>query len=241
MKAILNIHNISKHYDGIIAVDSVTFSVLPGTITGIFGDNGAGKTTLFNLISGFEKADKGRLLFNGKDITHKSVINRVKLGMGRLFQTARVFNDVTVLDNLLAAGNNHEARRLYNYIIKYRAIKLNNIKNQKKAYDILNNFNLKEKASFKAYELSIGEKKLLSLGCLLMNGARFLLLDEPFAGINGEAIAIVKATFGILKEEGITILMIEHNKEQLFEISDTVYKMKHGKLNRIESVDYANN
>jgi ABC-type branched-subunit amino acid transport system ATPase component len=74
-----------------------------------------------------------------------------------------------------------------------------------------------------------------------MNGARFLLLDEPFAGINGEAIAIVKATFGILKEEGITILMIEHNKEQLFEISDTVYKMKHGKLNRIESVDYANN
>lgn len=234
MEAILNIQNISKHYEGIVAVDKVNLSIMPGTINGIFGDNGAGKTTLFNLISGFEKPDSGSLLFGGKDITHKSVIKRARLGMGRLFQTARVFNNVTVLDNLLAAGNNHEARYLHNYLLKYSTIKRNKIKDTEKAQSILVQFNLAEKAALKAYELSVGEKKLLSLGCLLMNGAKLLLLDEPFAGINEIAIAQIKCIFSLLKNSGITLLMIEHNKAKLYEMADTVFEMKQGKLNKVK-------
>ena len=91
MEAILNIHGLYKHYEGIVAVDNVNFSILPGTITGIFGDNGAGKTTLFNLLSGFEKSDSGSVYFDGIDFTKKSVIFRARHGMGRLFQIPRFF------------------------------------------------------------------------------------------------------------------------------------------------------
>ena len=227
---ILNIQTLCKHYEGIVAVDGVNLSIRPGTITGVYGDNGAGKTTLFNLISGFEKPDKGNVQFYGKDITHKSVVARARLGMGRLFQTARVFNDVTVLDNLLAAGNNQQAKYLHNYILKPRTIKQNVLRDTEKAYNILSQFNLKEKASLKAYELSVGERKLLSLGCLLMNDTKLLLLDEPFAGVNEKLIEKIKDVLFLLKSNRLTLLLIEHNKEQLFQISDTVYKMTQGKL-----------
>lgn len=241
METILDIKNIYKHYEGIIAVNKVSLSIMPGTITGIYGDNGAGKTTLFNLISGFEKPDKGSIQFYGKDITHKSVIARAGLGMGRLFQAARVFNDVSVIDNLLAAGNNHQARHLHNYIFQYRTIKRNIIRDTEKAYKILDQFNLKDKALLKAYELSVGERKILSLVCLLMNDAKLLLLDEPFAGINETAITQIKDIFCLLKANHLTLLLIDHNKEQLYQISDTVYKMKQGKLNEVKKPDYARN
>jgi branched-chain amino acid transport system ATP-binding protein len=132
MEAILNIQNLYKHYDGIVAVDYVSLSIMPGTITGIFGDNGAGKTTLFNLLSGFEKPDNGSVFFEGKDITKKSVIYRSRHGVGRLFQIPRFFGDITVLDNLLAAGNNHEAKYLHNYLLKNATIKSNNLKSAAK-------------------------------------------------------------------------------------------------------------
>jgi len=91
MEEILTIQNISKHFEGIKAVDNVSFPLKQGTITGIYGDNGVGKTTLFNLISGFEVPDSGNILLNGKNITHQSVLQRAQMGMGRLFQNPEFF------------------------------------------------------------------------------------------------------------------------------------------------------
>jgi len=240
MEAILNIQNLYKHYEGIVAVDNVNFSILPGTITGIFGDNGAGKTTLFNLISGFEKIDKGYIIFKGEDITKKNVIHRANRGMGRLFQIPRFFGDVTVLDNLLAAGNNPEAKYLHNYLLKHSAIKKNKIADIGKAKNILEQFHLTDKAGLKAYELSVGEKKLLSLGSLLMNEAELLLLDEPFAGINEVAAQQINCILASLKKSGTTFLMIEHDKAKLFELADCIYEMKQGKLLNTTNTHHAN-
>lgn len=240
MEAILKIQNIYKHYEGIVAVDHVNLSIIPGTITGIFGDNGAGKTTLFNLISGFEKVDTGHIVFEGKDITKKGVIYRSKHGMGRLFQIPRIFTDVTVLDNLLAAGNNHEARYLHNYLLKHSTIKKNKLIDLEKAKNILEQFNLSDKAGLKAYQLSIGEKKLLSLGSLLMNEAKLMLLDEPFAGINEIAAQQIKKILVSLKNNGTTFLMIEHEKDKLFEMADSVCEMKQGKLFNTSNLLHAN-
>lgn len=239
METILNIQNLYKHYEGIVAVDHANLSVTPATITGIYGDNGAGKTTLFNLIIGIEKPDNGKIIFDEYDITDANVIKRAKLGMGRLFQTPRVFGDVTVLDNLLAAGNNHEAKYMHNYILKYSTIRKNIIQDAQKAEKILVQFRLREKASLKAYELSVGEKKLLSLGCLLMNGAKFLLLDEPLAGINETMIALIKNILITIKSCGITMLIIEHDQSSLFEIADAIYEMEQGKLTNMNKADYA--
>lgn len=240
MEAILNIQNLYKHYEGIVAVDNVSLSIMPGTITGIFGDNGAGKTTLFNLLSGFEKPDNGSVFFEEKDVTKKSVIYRARHGMGRLFQIPRFFSDVTVLDNLLAAGNNHEAKYLHNYLLKYSAIKKNKIADLEKAKNILDQFHLSDKAGLKAYELSVGEKRLLSLGSLLMNEAKLLLLDEPFAGINEKAAKQIKRILASLKNNGTTFLMIEHDKSKLFELADCVYEMKRGKLFETTNPHHAN-
>lgn len=235
MEAILNIQNLYKHYDGIVAVDTVSLSILPGTITGIFGDNGAGKTTLFNLLSGFEKPDNGSVFFEGKDITKKSMIYRARHGMGRLFQIPRFFSDLTVLDNLLAAGNNHEAKYLHNYLLKSTIIKKNKIKDSEKAINILEQFHLNQKAGLKAYELSVGEKKLLSLGCLLMSNKKLILLDELTSGINSKMIdelsIVLVALHSFLWNESFpAIIMIEHNNQILNDICQKVYKMENGKL-----------
>jgi len=235
MEAILNIQNLYKHYDGIVAVDNVSLSIMQGTITGIFGDNGAGKTTLFNLLSGFENPDSGSVYFDGKDITKKSVIYRARHGMGRLFQIPRFFGDITVLDNLMAAGNNHEAKYLHNYLLKHTTIKKNIIKDSEKAINILEQFHLRQKASVKAYELSVGEKKLLSLGCLLMSNKKLILLDELTSGINSKMIdelsAVLVALHSFLRYQSFpAIIMIEHNNKILNDICQKVYKMENGKL-----------
>lgn len=230
MEALMNIQYLYKHFEGIVAVDHISLSVLPVTITGIFGDNGAGKTTLFNLLSGFEKPDSGNVVFEGKNITKKSVIYRARHGMGRLFQIPRFFGDVTVLDNLLAAGNNHEAKYLHNYLLKHSTIRKIKITELEKAKNLLEQLHLTDKAELKAYELSVGEKRLLSLGSLLMNEAKLLLLDEPFAGINEIAAQRIKSILISLKNSGTTFLMIDHDQGKLFEMADNVYEMKNGKL-----------
>ena len=230
MEAMLSIQNLYKHYDGIVAVDNVFLTIMPETITGIYGDNGAGKTTLFNLLSGFELPDIGSVFFAGKDITQKKVIYRARHGIGRLFQIPRFFGDITVLDNLLAAGNNQEARFLHNYLFKYPTIRQNKIKDLAKAKNILEQFHLTEKAGLKAFELSVGEKRLLSIGSLLMNNAKLLLLDEPLAGINEVAAQQIKNILITLKNSGTTFLIIEHDKDKLFEMANDVYEMKQGRL-----------
>jgi ABC-type branched-subunit amino acid transport system ATPase component len=240
MKGILNIQDLYKHFEGIVAVDHVNLSVLPGTITGIYGDNGAGKTTLFNLISGIEKPESGKILFFENDITRASVIKRARMGLGRLFQTPRVFNDITIYDNLLAAGNNHTGHYLHNYFLKPHIIKRNKIKDSEKAQKILKQFNLIEKAGLKAFKLSEGERKLLSLGCLMMNDVKILLLDEPFSSINEKMIVSLKSILMELKASRHTLLIIEHDLDRLDEIVDICFEMRQGKLNKKTYYNNAN-
>lgn len=241
METILNIQHINKHFDGIVAVDDVSLSISAGTITGIFGDNGAGKSTLFSLLSGFEKPDSGKIFFQNKDITHKSVLQRAKMGMGRLFQIPRIFSDISVYDNLLAASKNQKGHHSYNYFLNPAAIRKETEKDCVRANKILEQFSLSNKSGMKAYELSIGERKLLSLGSLLMNDAQLLLLDEPFAGINEALIAHLKNMLVLIKQQGLTLLIIEHNKTVIEEIADNCFEMRRGRMLELENKDNATN
>ena len=115
MDSMLTLHKISKNFSGITAVDQVSITISQKSIVGLYGDNGAGKTTLFNLISGFEKPDEGTILFMGHNITNKSVLSRAKMGMGRLFQNPRVFAEMKVVDNLMAASKHTTGHNIFNY------------------------------------------------------------------------------------------------------------------------------
>lgn len=230
MNDILTTQNLYKHFQGIKAIEDVNFSIQKGEIAGIFGDNGAGKTTLFNLISGFEKPDKGSIYFDGKNINHLSVLQRAKKGMGRLFQNARVFNDVSVIDNLIAASKYSTGHNFFNYIINRKKIKEEDVTNKKKAEAILDQFLLTDKKNKKAHELSVGEKKILSLGCLIMNDAEFILLDELTSGLSSIMIIRIIEAIKQLNKSNLTFLMIEHDKEVLTQLCNKTYEMQNGKL-----------
>lgn len=238
MQEVLYIKNLSKHFGGIKVADEINLSIHQNTITGIYGDNGVGKTTLFNLISGFEKPDAGQIYFRGQNITNKNVLQRAKSGMGRLFQTPRIFPEVTVFNNLLAASRHSTGHTPLNYLFNNKTIKEEEGINRKKAMEILEHFSLTPKSNLKAYELSVGERKLLSLGSLLMNETSFILLDELSSGLNNMMIerlsSILKSLTDIVgksdPEKGLSILMIEHDIGFLRNICEEQYRMQNGKL-----------
>lgn len=232
MESILNIQNLSKHFGGIKAVNNVSLTIAPQSIIGLYGDNGAGKTTLFNLISGFEKPDMGTVIFMGRNITHKSVLNRAQMGMGRLFQNPRVFTEMSVLDNLIAASKQTTSHHLLNYITKRDIIKTEENTNHENALNILQQFSLDKKTKFKAYELSVGERKLLSLGCLLMNDSKLILLDELSSGLNSMMIDRLHETIINLNKTGITFVMIEHDLLLISNLCNQKYEINNGKISR---------
>ena len=232
MDSILEIQSLSKHFAGITAVDNVTLTIASQSIIGIYGDNGAGKTTLFNLISGFEKPDTGTITLQEKNITHKSVLSRAQMGMGRLFQNPRVFTEMTVTDNLMAASKHTTGHHILNYITKRNVIRQEENANREKAMGILQQFSLDTKANLKAYELSVGERKLLSLGCLLMNDSKFILLDELSSGLNSVMIDRLHETIIGLNKSGITFVMIEHDLPLISSLCNEKYEISNGKISK---------
>ena len=230
MDDILTIQNISKHFEGIKAVENVSLSLSCGSVIGLYGENGAGKTTLFNLISGFEIPDSGHIKFHDDDITKISVLRRAQMGMGRLFQNPRIFPEVTVIDNLMAASKHTTGHHIFNYLIKQQKIKNEEENNRFKANQILEQITLSPKSKFKAFELSVGERKLLSLGCLLMNGSTFVLLDELSSGLNNSMISKLNELILELNKMGMTFFLIEHDQSVLKRTCSQVWKMQNGEI-----------
>lgn len=229
---ILNIENITKSYNGLQAVRQVSLTIEQGRITGLVGGNGAGKTTLFNLISGMEKADRGAIYYDQRDISNMSALKRARAGIGRLWQTPRIFRNLDLLENLLVATKNHPGERFLNYFHKQSVIREVEKRNVEKAYEILTIVRLLDKKYQLAGEISLGEQKLLSLGMLLMNEASLLLLDEPLSGVNLVMIDVINEVLVKLAAEGKTFFIIEHNIKKLLEIANQIYVIQEGAVVR---------
>ena len=189
---ILHIKNLSKRFGGVIAVDHMSFEISKGSLTAIIGPNGCGKSTLFNLICGAEQADKGDILFNGDVISKMPAENICKLGIGRKFQNPSVFEEMTVLENL-----------------RLPALR---ISDAPASLDMLNLIDLTDRADDLAGNLSHGEKQWLEIAMVLMQRPNLLLLDEPTAGMTvAETSKTAQLIQKLNKEDGITILVIEHD------------------------------
>jgi len=230
MNEILIIENLSKSYNGLKVVRNVSLSVQTGSITALIGENGAGKTTLFNLISRFEKHDKGKIFFQGHEISHLSAIERSKVGIERLFQNPRVFKNMDVINNLMACIHEHPGENIINYLLKPKEIRITEQKNQERAYQIIHTLHLQNHVKESAGALSHGQKKLLSLGRLLMNNSKLILLDEPFSGLNPSMIDIINDLIKELTKEGKTFVIIEHNIKKVVSISNHILKMREGEI-----------
>ncbi len=226
----LKVKNVYKSFGGIVALDGVSLNVEPNTITGLIGPNGSGKSTLFNVISRFYNKDRGEIYFKGKKIEGIEPYKVAMLGIGRTFQISEVPEKMTVLENLLLAPKNQLGEGIFSVFLHHLKIKKENEKLLKNAYDILEVIQLYNLRNEYAGNLSGGQKKLLSLGRILMSDPALLLLDEPTAGVNPTLVKdLMVAIKNLRDEKGVTILLVEHNMKVISEICDRVIVLDFGK------------
>ena len=227
---IISVKNLQKSFGGLKAVDVNELTFMEGQLTSIIGPNGAGKTTFFDLISGFQNADSGEIFLNEKNISNYQPYKIARMGMVRTFQLTKVFDRMTVMDNLLFSGSDINNDSFLNSIIKLNSQKLyeNNLK--EKAKEIMKDLNIDHMANSYARELSGGQKKLLELARAIINDPEILLLDEPLAGVNPKLAEDILSLIKRLSDNGITIIMVEHNIEAVMKISERIVVLAEGSL-----------
>lgn len=210
---LLQVENASRRFGGLLAVSDVSFSVRPGEIVGLIGPNGAGKTTLFNVISGYNTATSGRVLFEGKDVTRLPPEQLAKRGIGRTFQVVRPFAGLSVLENVLVASLLRHPRRRDAEEAAWQALTLTG---------------LAPEANKLSSGLTLAGRKRLEVTKALALEPRLLLLDEVVAGLNPtEAARMVEVIQGI-RASGVTILMVEHILRVIMNISDRLVVLSYG-------------
>ncbi len=226
----LAIKNLKKSFGGLTAVNVENLDFKEGQLTSIIGPNGAGKTTFFDLISGFQTSDSGEIFFRDKNISSYQPYRIARLGMVRTFQLTKVFDRMSVLENLLFSGSSIKNDSFLKGLVKTNSQIIYESELREKALAILSELNIDHMANSYARELSGGQKKLLELARAIINEPQVLLLDEPLAGVNPKLAEELLELIYKLSNEGITILMVEHNIEAVMKISKRVVVLAEGQV-----------
>ena len=213
---LLNATHLKKSYGGRTVVRGVDINVQRGEVVGLLGSNGAGKTTVFYMLAGFLKADEGQIFFNQEDITYLPMYQRARRGIGFLPQETSVFRRLTVEENILAVLETIPSLKRHE-----RFERLNNL---------LNDLHLSGLAKNLAYTLSGGEKRRLEITRALVTEPQFLLLDEPFSGIDPIAVSEAQEIIRGLKQKGLGILLTDHNVRETLAITDRSYLIAGGEI-----------
>lgn len=212
---IIETKNLVKNYSGRNVVDGVSFTVEQGTVVGLLGPNGAGKTTTFYMIVGLEKPDAGIVMLDGNNISHLPMYERARAGIGYLPQEASIFSKMTVEENLMAILETTE---------------LSEAEQEKKMEDLLQEFRLTHVRKSEGKALSGGERRRVEIARALATDPAFILLDEPFAGIDPIAVADIQAMIAHLAKRGIGILITDHNVRETLSIVDKAYILAEGHI-----------
>ena len=229
---VIEVKGIRKSFGGIQAVNSFSMSLSPGKITTLIGPNGCGKTTVFNLISGFISPDEGSIYLRGKDVTNRQPHELVQLGLVRSWQDVRIFRNMSVLDNVMAAIPDQIGERLFAIFFRPRRVRQEEWKNTRMALAYLEFVGLAEKAYELAGELSFAEQKQLSLARLIATGGSILLFDEPASGMDVVSTKNIQKMILRLAGFGKTICVVEHNLDLVKELSDESLFMNQGDVIR---------
>jgi branched-chain amino acid transport system ATP-binding protein len=224
--SLLEVRNITKAFGSNTAVDDVSLAIRKGEFLGLIGSNGAGKTTLVNLISGFFPADRGTLLFDGRDITRQSIHERIGVGIARSFQLVNLFDHLTVLDNVALTIFSRQGKTRWLWTIADRDGAVRD-----EAVAVLRQFGLAAEAPLLAGAISQGARKLLDVAVAYALRPKLLFLDEPTSGVSTrEKAPIMDIITAVVRAEGITAVVIEHDMDIVFRYSDRIVAMHQGAI-----------
>ena len=219
--------NVSRSFGGLKAVDVAHLEIQRGAITGLIGPNGAGKTTFFNLLTGFDRADSGTWSMDGVNLTRLHPHQVARRGMVRTFQLTKALAKMSVLDNVKLGAPDQTGERMVNSLLRF-TWRAQEKEVTARAHEMLARFKLDTKADDMAGSLSGGQRKLLEMARALMTDPKVVMLDEPMAGVNPALTQSLLEHVKSLRDEGMTVVFVEHDMDVIRDISDWVVVMAQG-------------
>lgn len=211
----LEAKKLEKSYRGRKVVRGVSLQVKPGEVVGLLGPNGAGKTTTFYMVVGLVRPDQGRVVLDGADITRMPMYMRARHGIGYLPQEASVFRKLTVAENLTAV---------------LEMLDISDVERRERRDSLMTELGIAHLAGSRAYTLSGGERRRVEIARALTLAPKFILLDEPFAGIDPLAVQDIQGIISLLKAKGIGVLITDHNVRETLAITDRAYIINEGRI-----------
>ena len=227
---LLAVEGVRRSFGSLVAVDGVSFGIEAGEIVGMIGPNGAGKTTTFNCISSVIDSDAGTVRFDGADVTGVPPYALARRGMVRTFQQTRELETVTVADNMLLAAPEHPGERAWHAVGRTSTSAQREAAARERAMELLEVFDIAGMVEEYAGNLSGGQRKLLELARSLMLDPKLLMLDEPFAGVNPSLTNEIVGHIEALNDDGMTLLIIEHELETLTDLVDRLIVLADGQV-----------
>ena len=229
-KHLIRVKEVVKNFDGLNALRSISVDIEAAKISVLIGPNGAGKTTFFNIICGLETADSGTIYFNDIQISKTSPDKIAKMGMSRTFQTNQFFEHLNVIENIMVGRYLKTSVSFILAGLWLPKVYKEEHKNMVKAFEILEFINLYDKADRKLSQITFHERKLIEIGRCLAMEPKLLLLDEPFGGLSVQEIKFMAEKLNQLKNQGMTILIIDHHFGTISDIADEIVVLNHGEI-----------
>ena len=226
---ILLAENVRRNFGGVTAVDVQHLEVQRGSITALIGPNGAGKTTLFNLLTGFDTPDTGEWMFDSKNLKKVVAHKTASLGLVRTFQLTKSLTKLSVIENMKLGATHQMGEKWWNGLLPFRYRKQEAII-ERRADELLKRFKLDHMRDQYAGTLSGGQRKLLEMARALMTNPRLVMLDEPMAGVNPALKQSLNEHIRGLRDDGMTVLFVEHDMDMVHDISDWVVVMAEGRI-----------
>jgi ABC-type branched-subunit amino acid transport system ATPase component len=229
MSAVLEVSGLLKAYSGVHALDGVSFAVEQGSITGLIGPNGSGKSTAIDCLSGFQKLDGGKVTLAGVDITGKPAHLIARAGLMRTFQTVRIYDRLSLADNLAIAAQQFDAATWVDEFFRTRRYRDAVASSEQRAHKLVELIGLRKYYEIETGILSYGQKKLVALAAALMPHPKIVVLDEPVAGVNPSRIREIEVALQQLNAAGETFLIVEHNVEFITTLCHRVIVLEQGR------------
>jgi len=230
VSATLVLDGVARHFGGVPAVDGVSLRVPAGQITGLIGPNGAGKTTVVNLITGILHLTAGKVLLDGRDVSAEEAPALARAGVARTFQNIRLVPDATVLENVLGGFHRHEKTSLWANLLGLPSARAETAQLKSQAMQLLERFEMAALADHRAGGLSYGHQRRIEMMRALATHPKLLLLDEPVAGMNDAEAESLAHIFRKVADDGVAVLLIEHNMRFVMSLCSHLYVLASGRL-----------